>query len=157
MLLLHEILAEGDEEEDADEAAEEAGEEDLEEADGDVGIGEFGVEDVECGKGEDGSCDNHAGACSDGLYHDVLSKRVLALGGARQSNGDDGDGDGGFEHLAYLQTEVCRGGAEDDGHEQTPYERPCCHLAGICLCRHQRFVLFARFEGAECVFGDGIL
>ena len=88
--LLDEIFAEGDEQHDAQQAAEERREEHLPE-------GGVEAEDVERRQGEDRSGDDHARRGADRLDDDVLSQHVLLAQHRAHAYGDDGDRDGGFE------------------------------------------------------------
>ena len=153
MHVLHKVFAEGDEEQDAQCAAQQRGQEHLHEVDGEFGI--LVLQNVEGGQGEDGTGHNHAGAGADALNNHVLAERVLAVGGTAQPHGNDGDGNGCFEHLAYFESEVGCGSGKDNGHEDTPDDGPRGHLAIVLVRFHQGFVLFAFTEFAKGVFGEG--
>ena len=143
MHLLDEVFPEGDEEEDADDAAQEGGQEHLEEGGGHLRVvGIFRLKDVDGGEGEDGSCHDGARTGTDALDDDILAQGVLALGGGGGSHGDDGDGDGGLEHLAYLQSEVGGGGGEQHRHDDAPGHRPRVHLSILAVGAHDGFVFF---------------
>ncbi len=141
MHVLHKILAEGNQKENTQKAAQQRGEEDLPEVDLDLRI--FGLEDVETGDGEDGAGDNDTRGGANGLDDDILSQCVLPAKGCRGTHGDDGDGNGGFEYLADLQARVCCRSREDDGHEETHAHRPACDFGRWLPCRHHWFVLFS--------------
>ncbi len=144
MHILDEVFAEGDQEEDAQEAAQQGGEEDLPEVD--LYLGVFGLQDVEPRDGENGAGHDHTGGGADGLDNDILSQRILAAEGGGGPHGDDGDGDGCLEHLSDLESRVgCRGG-EDDRHQQSHAHRPGGDLLCRPLFRQHRLVLLSRLQ-----------
>ena len=108
--LLHEILAERNQEQDAQYAAQQGTEEHLPEID-------LHPEDVDGREGEDGTRHDGAGAAADGLDDDVLGESVFLLEGAREAHGDDGDRDRRLEHLPDLEAEVGRRGGEQHHHQ----------------------------------------
>ena len=110
MLFLDEVLAEGDEEQDAQDAAEERGDEHLPEVDFDLVA--LALQDVEGRQGEDGARHHTARAAADALDDDVLRQRVVLARQSREAYGDDGDRDGGLKHLSDLQAEVGGGSGE---------------------------------------------
>ena len=105
MHVAHEILAEGDEEQDAQDTTQQGADEYLQEGHGDL----FWIrllKDVEGREGEDGTCHNHATAGAYGLDDDILTKGILTFGSTGDSYSDDGNRNGGLEHLTYLKAEV---------------------------------------------------
>ena len=97
----HEIFAEGDKEENTQHTSQQGTDKDLCKGDGDffrIGL----LENIECRKGEDGTCHDDARAGTDRLDNDVFAQCVFAFGGTRYADGNDGDGDGGFEYLPHL-------------------------------------------------------
>ena len=95
MHILHKILTERNEEENAQDATQCGGDENLDE----VGLQ---VEHVDGGHNKDAASNNSARASSDALDNDVLAQRILAVCGRRETNGDDGNGNGGLKHLSHL-------------------------------------------------------
>ena len=118
MHFLDEILAEGNKEQDAQNAAQQAGKEHFEEVDSHLGI--LGLQDVERRKREDGSCHNDSAAGANALDDDVLAHGVLAVSGSAHAHSDDGDGNGCLKHLTYLQSQVGSSGTEEHCHQNTP-------------------------------------
>ena len=102
--VLHEVFAERNHEQDAEDAAEQRRHEHLDERDAHLRI--LCLQDVDGGQREDGSGYDGARAGTDALDDYVLAQRVLALGECRCAYGDDGDRDGCLEHLAHLQSEI---------------------------------------------------
>lgn len=145
--LFDEVFAEGDQQHDAQQSAEQRREEHLPEG---------GVEpqNVEGREGEDRSGDDHARRGADRLDDDVLAQHVLLAQHRTHAYGDDGDGNGRFEDLPDLQAEEGRGGREDDGHNDAHRDRIGRHLFRVRRGRHDGCVLFARFEFAVGVFGQ---
>ena len=64
-----------------------------------------------------------AGAAADGLDNDVLSQAVLLSQGRGKAHRDDGNGDGRFEHLAHLQSQIGRGGRKEHHHQDAHRHR----------------------------------
>ena len=110
------------------------------------------LQNVEGREGEDGTGHDDARAGTDGLDDDVLAQSMFALGGARDSDSNDGDGDGGLEYLAHLQAQIGSGGRKEDGHADAPRHRPHVYFGILLVRAHQRIVRLARFQFAECVF-----
>ena len=152
MHVAHEILAERYEEQYADDASEQRGHEYLDERRAQLGI--LGLQDVDGRQGKDGPCDDSPRAGSDALYDDVLAQGLAPLGRSGHAHGNDCYGDGGLEHLPYLQSEVCGSGREEHGHEHSPRHRPAVDL-GIAFPRvHHRLILLAFFQLPESVLGQ---
>ena len=147
MHLLDEVFAEGDQQHDAQQTAEERREEDLPEG---------GVEpqDVEGREGEDRTGDDHARRGADRLDDDVLTEHVLLAQHGAHAHGDDGDGDGGLEDLSDAQAEEGCGGREDDGHHHAHDDRIGGHLLRGGRGGHDGRVLFARLELPIGIFGQ---
>ena len=95
--ILDEILAEGDEEKDAQHAAKGRSQEDLKE----TGLQ---VEHIDGRQHKDGTGNNSARAGTDALDDDILAHGVLAMGGLLQAYGNDGDRDGSLKNLTHFQT-----------------------------------------------------
>ena len=107
MHVLDEILAEGYEEQYAQNTAEERAKEHFEEVDSDVGVRL--LEYVEGRKGEDGTGHDYARAGTDRLYDDILPQRIFLFQPGREADGDDSDGYCRLKNLAYFQAQVgCR-------------------------------------------------
>ena len=119
----HEIFAEGDKEENTQHTSQQGTDKDLCKGDGDFFRIGF-LENIECRKGEDGTCHDDARAGTDRLDNDVFAQCVFAFGGTRYADGNDGDGDGGFEYLSHLQPQIGGCGRKEDGHQNTPCHRP---------------------------------
>ncbi len=140
MHVAHEILAEGDEEQNAEDAAQSRGEKHLEERGCHLGI--FGLQDVDGRQREDGSGHNGARAGSDALDDDILTQRVVTPGCCRHTHGYNGYWDGGLEHLTHLEAEVGSGGREENGHEDAPRDRPAVDFRVGALGLQHRDILF---------------
>ena len=119
----HEIFAEGDKEKNTQHTSQQGTDKDLCKGDGDFFRIGF-LENIECRKGEDGTCHDDARAGTDRLDNDVFAQCVFAFGGTRYADGNDGDGDGGFEYLPHLQPQIGGCGRKEDGHQNTPCHRP---------------------------------
>ena len=102
MHVFHEILAERDEEKDAQDSSQHGGDEHFHEVHRHFRI--FVLQDIEGGQGEYGSGHNHTGTCPDALDDDVLAQCPFPVGGSRHAYRDNRDGDGRFEHLSYFQS-----------------------------------------------------
>ena len=148
----HKVFAEGDKEKNAQYAAQQRTDEHFGERYGHVGI--FSLQDVDGGQREDGTGHDDARTGAYRLDDDVLAQRVLALGGGAHTHGDDGDGDGGLEHLAHFQTQVGSGGRENHGHDDTPGDRPAVHFRIDFVWRKDGFVLLAFFQFPKRVLGQ---
>ena len=118
MLIAHEILAEWNEEKDAQYTTQQRADEHLHEVYGHFRI--FVLQDVESRKGEDCACHNHTRASSDGLDNHVFSQGTLALRCTRYAHRNDGNRNGSFEHLTNLQTQVSSSCGEQYGHGNPP-------------------------------------
>ena len=105
MHVAHEILAEWDEEEDAQDTTQQRADEYLQEGHGDLSWIRF-LKDVEGWEGEDGTCHDHATAGANGLDDDILTKGILTLCSTGNTYCDDGNRNGGLEHLAHFKAEV---------------------------------------------------
>ncbi len=112
------------------------------------------LQDVESGQGEDGTSHHTARASTDALDDDVLRKCVVFAGQSRQSDGDNGDWDGGFKHLPDLQAEVGGGSRKQDGHQQADADRPYRNFLVLLVFREYGLVLFARLQFALRVLGQ---
>ena len=145
--LAHEILAEGDEEEYAQHASEQAAEEHLHEA-------YVQPEDIDCRQGEDGSGHDYAAAGSYALDNHVLPQGVLLAQRSADAHRQDGNRDGRFEHLANLEAQVCGCGTEQHGHQKTHPDTVQGYFFRLAVGRHQGFILFPFFQGTMCVFGQ---
>lgn len=145
--LLDEVFAEGYEQYDSQESAEERRQEYLV---------EVGVESqyVERRQREDGSGDYHARAGAYRLYDDILSEHVLLAREVAYADGDDCDRYGGLEYLADLQPEECGCGREDDGHDYAHGYRVGRDFGRRARCGHHRLVGFAVTQFAVSVFGQ---
>ena len=141
MHLLDEVLAERNQQYDAQQSAEKRREEDLPEC---------GVEpeDVERRKGEDRSCDDDARRRADGLDDDILPEHVLLAQHVAHAYGNDGDGYRRLEDLPDFQAEECRRGREDHGHDYAHRHRVGRHFARGRGRRHQGRIFFAGLEFA---------
>ena len=148
--LAHEVLAERNEEQDADDAAQERRDEDFHERSTHLRI--LCLQDVDGRQREDGASHHSTRAGTYRLDDDVLAQGLRALGGCRHAHSDDGDGDGSLKHLAHLQSEIGGCGREEHGHHHAPRHRPSIHLGIITIGRHQRFVLFTLLQLSECIF-----
>ena len=113
MHVAHEVAAQRNEEEDAEASAGEADEDGLHRM-------RIEIEDVERGKGEDGAGDHATRGAADAGDDDVLKQAGAAAVGAGQADGQDGDRDRRFHHLADLQAGVCRRDGEDDAEHHAP-------------------------------------
>ena len=142
--VLDEILAEGDEEEDAQHAAEGRGKEYLEE----TGLE---VEHVDGGQNEDGSRHDSARAGTDALDDDILAHGVPAMGGLLQTYGNDGDRDGGLKHLTHLQAQIGGGGRKQHHHDESPAHGPGSDLWINFVGPHDGLVLLAGLQLPERV------
>ena len=152
MHVLHEIFAEGYEEEYAEYAAKQRAKEYLHEVDRYVGI--LGLKYVQCGEGENGSGHDDTRACSDRLYDYVLSYGVFLVERSREAYGYDGNGYCRFKHLTYTQSEIGCRRAENDGKNEAHDDGVGGHL-GIVVSRvHDGVVLFVGCKFAERVFGQ---
>ena len=112
--VLHEVLAERNDEHGPQEAADGAGQERLPPMHGEP-------VDVERRDDERGAGGDHAGGLADGLHDDVLEDGALAAAFqplAAEEDGQDGDGDGGFDGVGRLEGHVDAGGGEHDHHDQ---------------------------------------
>ncbi len=112
----HEVTTQRDEEEDAETSAGEADEDGLHR----VGIE---IEDVEGGKGEDGARHHAASSAADAGDDDVLKQGGAATVGAREANGEDGDGDRRLHYLADFEAGVGRSNGKDDAEDDAPKQR----------------------------------
>ena len=146
MLLLDEILPERNQEQDAQNAAEQRAEEHLHEV-------HVQAQDIDGRQGEHRAGHDDARAGADALDNDVLAQRALLFGGAGEADRQDGDRNGGLEHLAHFQAQVSRCGREDDGHDQAEAYRPGRDFGIILVRLQKRFVLLARSKLPERVFG----
>ncbi len=111
--LAHEVAAQRNEEENAEAAAGQADEDGLHRM-------RIEVQGVERGKGEDGAGHHAARCAADADDDDIFKQAGAALEDARQADGQDRDGDGGFHSLADLERRVGRGDAEDDAEQDAP-------------------------------------
>ena len=146
----HEILAEGDEEQDADDAAQQRREEYLQERGRHLRI--LGLQDIDGGQREDGTGHHGTRAGTYRLNDDVLAQCLVALCSRADAHGNDGDGDGGLEHLAHLQSQIGSSSREEHGHQHAPCHRPCVHLRIVALWRQHRFIRFSFVQLPESVF-----
>ena len=150
--LLHEVLAERDQEQDAQHAAQQRAADHFPEI-------HLHAQDVDGGQGEDGAGHNGSAAAADALDDDILRETLLQAQGAGQTHGDDGDGDGCLEHLAHLEAEVCRSGAEQDNHQDTNAYRIRSGFGVFLRGIQDGLVRFAGFQFPVRVLrkGDGFL
>ena len=132
--LLHEILPERDEEQDAQHAAQQRTQEHLPEID-------LHSEDIDGRQREDGPRYDGAGAAADGLDDHILRKAVFLLEGARQAHGDNGDRNRRLEHLPDLEAQVGRRRGEQHHHQNADAHRIRRDL-GITLRRIQDRLVF---------------
>ena len=152
MLLLDEVFAERDEQQDAQDSSDEGTEEYLGEIDCQFRV--FVLQDVQGREGEDGSCHDDSRAGSDRLDDDVLPQGILALECAGESYRYYRYRYGGLEDLPYFQSQECCGSREDDGHHEADGHGPGCNLGIDFLRAEERLVLLAGFQLPECVFGE---
>ncbi len=150
MHILHEIFTERNEKQDSQYTAKQRTQENLEKANGDFRI--FGLQDIKRRKGENRPGNNHAGTCPDRLDNHILTKGVLFAKGTRKPHGDNGDGDGGLEHLPYLKTEIGSGGTENHTQHQTHDYGINSNLLVLTCRMHQRPVMLVGTKLTERVF-----
>ena len=140
----HEILAEGDEEEYSQHTTEQTAEEHLHEA-------HIESKNVDCRQGENGAGYDHAATGADALDYHVLTQCVLLAEGSADTYRQDGDWDGGLEHLANLEAQVGRRGAEQYGHQKTHSDAVQSDFLRLAVGRHQGFVFLSFFKWTMCV------
>ena len=142
--LAHEILAERNQEQDADDAAQERRNENIDKRGRHLGI--FRLKDVDGRQRENGTCHHGARAGANRLDDDVLAQCLAALCRRGYAHGNDGNRDGRLEHLAHFQPQIGRSRRKQHRHQHAPRHRPGVHLRIITLGRHQRFVALALFQ-----------
>ena len=146
MLLLHEVLAERNQEQDTQAPAQERRHEYLHEVHRHPGV--LRLQDIERGQREDSTCHDHAARSTDRLNHHILSQCVLALERRRQAYGNDSDRDSRLEHLPHFQPEVSRCSGEDNRHQHT-HQHAVWRYFGILLPGFEdRFVLLTLLQRA---------
>ncbi len=108
MHILDEIAAEGDQVQNAEEAAEHRGKKHMPEI-------RRQLENVQRRDGKNRTGDYHAACGADGLNNHIFRKRILALHGGGNSDGDNGDGNCRLEHLTDFQSQVRRSSGKQNG------------------------------------------
>ena len=137
--VLDEILAERDQQQNPEQAAEKRRQEYLVEM-------SLQPQNVERRQRKDRSGDDHARAGADRLDDDVLSEHAAAAGQIADADGDDRDRDSGLEHLSDPQAEISGGSREDDRHHDAEHDRIDGHLFRLGRSGHHGRVLFAGGE-----------
>ncbi len=110
------------------------------------------VQSVERGKSEDGAGHYAARRAANADDDDILKQAGAALEHARQTDGEDGDGNGGFHSLADLKPRVGRGDGEDDAEQDTPEDRAQRQLRRLGLRGDDGFVGLAGLQRKVGVF-----
>lgn len=151
MLLLYEIFAERNQQQDTEHSSDERAEEYLGEIHREFRISV--LQDVQGREGEYRSCHYYTGAGADGLDDDILAQGVLALECAGESYRYYRYRYGGLEDLPYFQSEESCGSREDDGHHEADGHGPYSYLRIDFVRIEKRLVLLAGFQFPECVFG----
>ena len=136
---LHKILAERNQEQDTQHAAQQGTQDHLPELD-------LHSQDIDGRQGKDGSRHHCTAAAADTLDNHILRKALLETQGAREAHGDDGNGDGSLEYLAHLQAQICSGGAEQDYHQDADAHRIRRGLGILFRGGQKRLILFARSQ-----------
>ena len=129
----HEIAAQRNEEEDAEAAAGHADEDGLHRV-------RIELQNVERRKGEDGARDHGPRQAADAGDDDVFEQGAAPRVDARQADGQDGNRDGGFHHLADFQSGVGGRDGEDDAQEDSPSDGARRQFGEVLRCRHGRLV-----------------
>ena len=145
--ILDEILAERYEEEDAEDTTQRRSDEYAQE----VGLE---VKHIDGGHHKDGSGYHSTRTGSDTLDDNILAHGVAALGGRRQTDGDDGDRDGGLEYLTDLQSQIGGSSREQYYHQQSPRHTPCCDFGNGLFGTHNGLVLLAVVKFTKSVVGQ---
>ena len=146
--VLDEVFPEGNEEQDAEHAAEQRGKEHLPEV-------HLQAQDIDGGQGEDGARYDYARTGADGLDDHILPQTAFLAEGGGESDGEDSDRDGRFEDLADLEAEIGRCGGEDDGHQKAYRDGIGGDFRVGFFRFEQGLVTLARLEGAAGVFRQG--
>ncbi len=152
MHVLYEILAERNEEQDAEHTTEQRAEEHLEEADCDVGIA--GLQDIKRRQCEYGTGHNYTRACADALYYHILPECVFLSEGSAQSDRYDGYGDSGLEHLSHLKAKIGGCGTEHDRQQQAHAHGIGRDFGVLARGMHERTVVLVGSKFAERVVGQ---
>ena len=139
MLLLDEVFAERDEQQNTQDSSDEGTEEYLGEIDCQLRV--FVLQDIQGRESENSSSNNNPGAGSDGLDDDILPQGVLALECAGESYRYYRYRYGGLEDLPYFQSEESCGSREDDGHHEADGHGPYCYLRIDFVRIEKRLVL----------------
>ena len=150
MLLLNEVLAERNKEQNTQYAAKQRTDKHLHEVHGHLGV--LRLQDVKCRQCKDGTCDNNTGACTDRLDNHILAESALALCESRHTYCNDCNGNSSLEHLTHLKTKISRCCREEHRHEDTPRHRPEVDLGVLLVRRHQGLVLLTLVQRTERVF-----
>ncbi len=145
VLLGDEVAAQWDEEQQAETASREADEDALHRM-------RVEVQDVQRRQREHCARDDGGRGAADAGEDDVFQHGGAAAVEARQSNGEDGDGDCRLHALADLQRRVRGSDAEDDAQHRSPEHRAPSDFRHAAAGGHQRdveFTLFQRFVGVR--------
>ncbi len=149
VLLVHEVAAQGNEEENAQAAAGQADEDGLHRM-------RIEVEDVERRNREDGAGDHAAGGAAHAGDDHVLQHGGAAAVHARQPDGEDGDGNRRLHSLADLQGGVGRSHAEDDAQQRAPEHRAPGDFRQAHAGGHQRHIELTLFQRLIGIRGQGL-
>ncbi len=145
--LLHEVLAQRNDENHAEGAADEAGEKDLP-------PGDVELVDVERRHDKGRARGDDTGSLADTLDHDVFEDGAVGNSQLAKENRQNGDRDRGLDGVAGSQRHVRSGGGEDDDHRHTETDRPHGHLGAEIVRTDDRFVNLSRFQLAVRIRGQ---
>src|SRR5208337_1050943 len=149
MHLADEIAAQRNEKQNAQAAAGQADEDGLHR----MGIK---VEDVERRHSEDGAGHHAAGGAAHAGDDHVLQHGGATAVHARQTDGEDGDGNRRLHSLANLQGGVGRSHAENDAQQRAPKHRAPRDFRQGHAGGHQRHIKFTLFQRLIGVRGKGL-
>ena len=155
VVLDHEVVAQGHQEQDADAAAQEAHDDHLPQRGHGYAAARRVGQDVEGGDGEGRAAHHVAAVGADALDDDVFQDGVLAGEEAGQAHGQDGDGDGGLDALAQLQGQVGGGHAEDGAEDEPHDDGPGRGLWHVVL-GHQRDIGLPRLQRPPRIKGQAL-
>ncbi len=142
----HEVVAQRDEEQDAETAAEEGNDDDLEHGRLGDPRARFGRQHVERRDGEDGARHDVRRVGADRLHDDVFEDRAAPGEKRRQPDREDGDRDRRLDALADPEREIGGGHRKERAEKQAHRHRPRRHLVDAGLVRHHRNIGLARLQ-----------
>ena len=145
------ILAERNEKQNADDAAEERRDEYLHERGTHLGI--LRLEYIDGRQGEDGTSNHGTRTGTDALDDDILAQRLRPLRGRRDTHRNDGYRDGCLEHLTHLQSQIGGSGREHHRHDDAPRHRPGIHFWILLPRIHQRLIFFSFLQFPKRILG----